>query len=105
MLERAKYATRPDSIDYRVIPGKNYAEVWLRANIEEVQEDMPESQQVITYWEADEAFFHTDATREEIEEDFEGFFDEASGWMPEVFVPVDIDQLRADVDYLLMKEG
>ena len=99
MLSRTEYSERPDAI--RVEEHEKANDVWLRQNIEEIQDIEGEN----SHWEADEAYFKTFATAEEIEEDFEGYFDEASGWQPVVNVPVDIQQLRADVDYLLMIRG
>lgn len=98
MLSRTCYAQQPERLDYHSLPDTGLSDAWLRMNIEEVTADDG------TYWEADEAYFRTDASRDDIEDDFEGYFDEASGWEPPFSIPVDILQLRADVDYLLMKE-
>ena len=104
-LTRTNYATQPEPMDYHQRPDYAWSEVWLRKNIEEVPDPVEEGHENTTHWEADEAYFCTDASREDIMDDFEGFFEEAAGWEPETEKDVDIHQLRADVDYLLMKEG
>ena len=98
MLSRTEYSRQPEKI---YIEDHDINDAWLRKNIAEVHNADGEG----THWEADEAYFKTHATAEEIEDDFDGYFEEASGWTPEADVPVDIHQLRADVDYLLMMKG
>ena len=97
MLNRAEYTERPTEVYVETHPDGNDA--WLRNDIIEVLGEENH------HWEANEAYFKTNASEEDILEDFEGYFDEASGWEPEKETPVDIQQLRADVDYLLMIRG
>lgn len=99
MLNKTEYSQRPEKVYVEEHEKGNDA--WLRQNITEI----PDVEGDGTHWEADEAYFKTFATEEEIEEDFDGYFDEASGWEPEKDSPVDLKQLRADVDYLLMMRG
>lgn len=97
MLNKAEFTERPEKVCVETHEGGNDA--WLRNNIIEVTGEEG------SHWEADEAYFKTEATEDDILKDFDGYFDEASGWEPEKETPVDIQQLRADVDYLLMIRG
>lgn len=69
-----------DKILYMPLPD-GLADVWLRENIEEVEVDTGEGKQ--TVWTADEVYFRTAKSQEEIEANFDEIF--AAGGTGEVF--------------------
>jgi len=77
MITKAYFTERPESIKFMPLPSGD-ADLWLRKNIAEITD--PETNEVS--YEADEAYMRTDATKAEIEADFEGWFETASEWQP-----------------------
>lgn len=79
MITKAYFTERPESIEFMPLPSGD-ADLWMRKNIAEITD--PETHEVS--YEADEAYMRTDATKAEIEADFEGWFETASAWEPPV---------------------
>ncbi len=77
MITKAYFTERPESIKFMPLPSGD-ADLWLRKNIAEITD--PETNEVS--YEADEAYMRTDATKAEIEADFEGWFETTSEWQP-----------------------
>lgn len=77
MITKAYFTERPESIKFMPLPSGD-ADLWMRKNITEITD--PETHEVS--YEADEAYMRTDATKAEIEADFEGWFETASEWQP-----------------------
>ncbi len=71
-----QYTSEPSKYAYMALPdGK--ADVWLRKNITEVTEK-DEDGNKSTHWEAEEVYFRTSYTEEEVVENFDAIF-EAGG--------------------------
>ena len=71
--------TQPEAIQYMPLPDSSYADVWLRTNIKEtttteVTEDGETEQ---TLWQADEVYFRTTLSLEEVTAQFDALFEEA----------------------------
>ena len=64
-------ATAPEAIQYMPLPD-GYADVWLRQNIEEYTDSEGGAG-----WQADEVYFRTALTLEEVTEQFDVLFEEA----------------------------
>lgn len=84
MINTVTFSERPEAVVYAPLPdGK--ADVWLRRNIREtvVQEDVDGETMTVTAWTAEEAYMRGTMSREEIERNFDRYFDAAAVWTPE----------------------
>lgn len=68
MSEKVYFTEQPQPLLYVSVPTGG-ADVWLRKNIASTKTEEGEQ------WEADEVFFHTDLTIENIEANFDFYFD------------------------------
>lgn len=75
MITKAYFSEIPDIINYMPLPIIGKADVWLRKNITETK-DLETGE--IMYM-ADEVYFRTSATKEDIENDFETWFEKGKG--------------------------
>lgn len=93
MLYLSESNDRPEPVT------KENNDLYLRKNIR--SETRTEGEAEYSVWVYDEAYMQLDedATAEEIESEFDLWFEYASEWEAEK--PNTIEQLRADVDYLL----
>ena len=82
---------------------KGIAEMYLRTDHQEVQDPEGES----THWECEEAYMMCAAEdapeAEEVEEDFEAWFEYVADWQPPRVKSV--AQLQADVEYIAAMTG
>lgn len=65
----AYYTEKPETLTYMKLPDGN-ADVWLRENIEEVEDDEGNTQ-----YQCDEVYFRTTLSKDEIEADFDAIFE------------------------------
>ena len=73
------YSEQPEAIQYMPLPDSSYADVWLRTNIEETTttEATEDGETEQTLWQADEVYFRTTLSLDEVTEQFEVLFEEA----------------------------
>lgn len=83
----AKYNQEPGAITYMALP-KGGADVWLRKNIHEVEEE-GERGEVMRFWECNEVYLHTELTEAEVTDNFEDLYLEYSHPKPTLAERVD----------------
>lgn len=87
---KTQFTSRPAAIQYMPLP-KGGADVWLRKDIAEKKGT--ENDTEYTYFEAEEAYFRTNAPKAEIEANFEDYF---AGNLPKPPAPVISDSERIE---------
>ena len=80
-MRKTQYGCRPDPVCYMPLPGTCEADVWLTKNAVEIVDG-----ENAGMWEADEIYFRTTMSREEIEANFDTLF-ERDGLMTEPELP------------------
>lgn len=99
MLGVTQYDHRPEP--YTMERRGDKVDLWMRDNIEQIENEDG------GFWQADEAYMEIPAADApsliELVESFADWFSYASEWEPEK--PVDAEQLRADVDFLMALMG
>ena len=68
MSDKAYYTNAPENISYMALPNGS-ADVWLRENITQGEDEAGES-----CWVVDEVYFRTTLTEEEVTENFDTLF-------------------------------
>lgn len=76
MKVKAEFTERPESM---VFEAGNKNRVWLRKNI--VDEVRNDGEHEYTAYSADEVYFETSAGKDEIEADFDSWFDFGESWV------------------------
>ena len=69
MMETVLYSQMPEAILYMALPDGR-ADVWLRQNIEQITDENDDTQ-----WTADEVYFRTTLTEEEVTKGFDALFE------------------------------
>jgi len=89
--------------DIEILTRNGIAQIYLRTNHNEVEDLDGE----VTHWECDEAFMECEdseaPTIEEVEEDFEAWFEYAEEWQPPRLRSQ--AQLQADIEYIAAMSG
>lgn len=75
----AYYNTEPEAIQYMPLPDGKYADVWLRTNIESVttKEATEDGEAAQVDWQADEVYFRTTLSLDEVTAQFDTLFESA----------------------------
>lgn len=73
-MAKTMFSERPEAICYMPLPLCGKADIWLRKNIEQTTDDDGNA-----VWTADEVYFRTETTRNEVEKNFDEFFNNFSG--------------------------
>lgn len=79
MVTKAFYTVRPEPLLYMALP-TGEADIWLRKNIEQITYH-PETDEIL--YEADEAYMRTTVAEEDVEADFDSFYEAAAAWQPQ----------------------
>lgn len=94
-------AQKQEDIEIQVRDG--IARIYLRTDHQEV----PDTEEESTHWECSEAFMECADDEapdmEEVEEDFESWFDYAADWQPPRLKSP--EQLQADIEYIAAMTG
>ena len=77
VIERSSFVDKPSKVYVRELPTGEF-DVWLRKNIELTEYG----------YIADEAYMRTDSIVDDIESDFDRFYDIAASWIPDCNVSI-----------------
>ncbi len=73
MSQLTQYTEKPEAMQYMPLPDSELADVWLRKNIAEVEDE--QDGEARTHYEADEVYFRTSLSEENVAENFDELFE------------------------------